>query len=144
MNTSSSVNTLQTATAAFEAGAGLALLSFPSVAVALLLGVPLETPASLAVARVGGAALLTLGVAFWIARGDTQSAAARGLVTAMVVYNLGVALILAAAGVRTQPVGILLWPAVVLHVSMTVWCVMSLLSGKPEGPELGNAVRAHE
>src|SRR6266446_5276721 len=107
MNTSSSVNTLQTATAAFEAGAGLALLCFPSVAVALLLGVPLETPASLAVARVGGA------------------------------------LILAAAGVRTQPVGILLWPAVVLHVSMTVWCVMSLLSGNPEGPELGNAVRAH-
>ena len=52
MNTSSSVNTLQTATAAFEAGAGLALLCFPSVAVALLLGVPLETPASLAVARV--------------------------------------------------------------------------------------------
>src|SRR5258708_22683249 len=103
MNTCSSVNTLQTATAAFEAGAGLALLCFPSVAVALLLGVPLETPASLAVARVGGAALLTLGVAVLISRGDTQSASARGLGTPMAGYNLLLAPFFVAAPVLTQP-----------------------------------------
>ena len=125
-NSSSSVDALQSATAVIEAGAGLALLSFPSAAVALLLGAPLETPAGLTVARVGGAALLTLGAAFWLARGDTQSRAARGLVAAMVLYNLGVAIILGAAGIRSQPVGIVLWPAVVLHAAMTIWCIMSL------------------
>jgi len=125
-NSSSSVDALQTATAVIELGAGLALLSFPSAAVALLLGAPLEASAALTLARVAGAALLTLGAASWLARGDTQSRAARGLVAAMVLYNLGVAIILGAAGVRSQPVGIALWPAVVLHAAMTIWCIMSL------------------
>ena len=125
-SSSSSVDALQTATAVIEAGAGVALLCLPSAAVALLLGAPLETSAGLTVARVGGAALLTLGAALWLARGDTQSRAARGLVAAMVLYNLGAAIILGAAGVRSQPVGIALWPAVVLHAGMTIWCIMSL------------------
>ncbi len=121
-----SVNALCAATVVIEAGAGLALLCFPSAAVALLLGAPLEAPAGLTVARVGGAALLTLGVACWLARGDMQSRAARGLVSAMVLYNLGAAIILGAAGLRSQPVGIVLWPAVVLHSAMTIWCIISL------------------
>jgi hypothetical protein len=125
-NSSSSVDALQTATALIELGAGLAILSFPSAAVALLLGAPLETPGALTVARVAGAALLTLGAAFWLARGDTQSRAARGLVAAMVLYNLGATIILGAAGIRSQRVGIVLWPAVVLHAAMTIWCIMSL------------------
>ena len=125
-NSSWSVDALQTATALIELGAGFALLSFPSAMVALLLGAPLETPGALTVARVGGAALLTLGAAFWLARGDKQSRAARGLVAAMVLYNPGAAIILGAAGIRSQPVGIVLWPAVVLHGAMTIWCIMSL------------------
>jgi hypothetical protein len=48
----------------------------------------------------------------------------------MVIYNLGVAVILGAVGIRSQPVGVALWPAVVLHVAMTVWCIINLLSGK--------------
>ncbi len=105
----------------------MALLCIPSAAVQILLGAPLDPPAALAVARVGGAALLTLGVACWLARGDTNSRAARGLIAAMVIYNLGVALILAAAGIRLSPVGFVLWPAaVVLHAVMAIWCIMSL------------------
>ncbi len=134
---SSSVDALQTTTAVMEAGAGFALLCFPSVTVALLLGAPLETSDALTLARVAGTALLTLGVAFWLARGDTQSRAARGLVAAMVLYNPGAAIILAAAGIRSQSVGIALWPAVVLHAAMTIWCIMSLrYSSLGEG--LGN------
>jgi hypothetical protein len=132
------VNTLYATTAVIEAGAGLALLCLPSAAVDLLLGAPLETPAAFTVARVGGAGLLTLGVACWLARSDAQSLAGRGLVTAMLIYNLAVALILGAAGLHSRPVGILLWPAVVLHAAMTIWCVISLLSWKPERPELGS------
>jgi hypothetical protein len=123
---SSSAEALLIATTVIEAGAGLALLSFPSRAVELLLGAPLESADALTVARVGGTALLTLGAASWLARGDTQSRAARGLVAAMVLYNLGVALVLGAFGIHSERVGIALWPAVVLHTAMTVWCIMSL------------------
>jgi hypothetical protein len=133
------VNSLNVTTAVIEAGAGLALLCLPSAAAKLLLGTPLQEPSACVVARVGGAGLLTLGVACWLARGDTQSSAARGLITAMVIYNPGVALILAAAGLRSEPVGVLLWPAVVLHTAMTAWCIVSLrypsIAQRPENPK---------
>lgn len=106
----------------------MALLCLPSAAANLLLGAPLQQPAAFTVARIGGAGLLTLGVACWLARNDAQSPAARGLIAAMVIYNSGVALILGSAGVRSQSVGIILWPAVVLHTVMTAWCIMSLRS----------------
>ena len=82
------------------------------------------------VARVGGMGLLTLGVACWLARDDARSRAAKGLVAAMVLYNLGVALILGAAGIRAHLIGLALWPAVTLHAVMAVWCIVSLLSLK--------------
>jgi hypothetical protein len=124
------VEALLTATAVIEAGAGLALLSVPSAAAKLLLGAPLEAPDAITIARLGGAGLLTLGVAFWLARGDSRSRAARGLVAAVAIYNLGAVLILGAAGLRSQSVGIALWPAVVLHAVMTAWCIASLLTGE--------------
>jgi len=126
MNSSSSVYALQSATAVIEAGAGVALLSFPSDAAKLLLGSPLDAPDALTVARIGGMALLTLGAAFWLARGDAQSRASKGLIAAMVLYNLGAAFILAAAGVGSRRVGVALWPAVALHATMTAWCIMSV------------------
>jgi hypothetical protein len=94
--------------------------------VELLLGAPLVAPEELAVARIGGAGLLTLGAAFWLARGDTQSRAARGLVTAVVLYNVAVVFILGFVGIRFERVGLVLWPAVALHIAMTIWCIMSL------------------
>jgi hypothetical protein len=121
------VKALHIVTAVIEAGAGLALLGFPSAVAMLLLGTPLETSSAVTVARVGGAGLLALGVACWLARGDTQSRAARGLVSAMVLYNLGAVIILGAAGFRSQPVGVALWPVVILHATMTVWCIRDLL-----------------
>ena len=124
---------LLTATANIEMGAGLALLCFPSAAAVLLVGAPLEAPAALTVARVGGAGLVSLGAACWLARGDTQSRTARGLVTAMLLYNIGAVLILAAFGIRSQTIGVLLWPAVVLHATMACWCIVNLGSGKPAG-----------
>jgi hypothetical protein len=118
---------LLTVTAVIELGAGVALLCLPSATVTLLLGSGLDTSAAVALGRVGGAALLALGVACWFAQYDAQSCAARGLVSAMVLYNLGAAIILGAAGIRSQPVGIALWPAVVLHAVMTIWCVTRLV-----------------
>ena len=109
-----------------ELGAGLALLGFPAPVVMLLAGAPLEGPAAFTVARVGGAGLLALGVACWLARGDAQSRAARGLVAAMLVYNIAAAAVLAYAGIGCGLRGVALWPAVVLHAGMACWCVACL------------------
>jgi hypothetical protein len=120
------MNRLLTLTALLEAVTGLALLAVPSIVVRLLLGAEISG-ASIPLGRVAGAALFALGVACWLAKYDEQSCAARGLVTAMVLYNLGTVVILGAAGIRSQSVGVALWPAVILHAAMTVWCITSLL-----------------
>ncbi len=114
---------LLTVTAVIEVGAGLAILVVPSAAVALLLGASLDTPAAVAAGRVAGAALLTLGVACWVARRDGQSRAAAGLVAAMLLYNTVAVAILAYAGLGSGLDGIALWPAVVLHTAMAAWCL---------------------
>ena len=100
-------------------------MAMPAIVVRLLLGAKISG-ATIPLGRVAGVALLTLGVASWLASYDEQSCAARGLVSAMVLYNLGAVVILGAAGMGSQPVGIALWPAVILHAAMAVWCVASL------------------
>jgi hypothetical protein len=120
------MKSLYTVTAAIELGAGLALLCFPSATVVLLLGSGLDTSAAGILGRVAGAALLALGVACWLARDDTQSRAARGLVVAMLMYNIAATAVLAFAGIGLRLHGAALWPAVVLHAAMAVWCVACL------------------
>ena len=119
---------LLTLEAVIEVGAGLGMVVLPSLLVTLLLGSSLDTPVALTVARVAGVALLALGIACWLARHDGQSRAARGLLGAMVVYNAGVFMVLAYAGIALGLSGIGLWPVAVVHAAMTVWCVMGLLN----------------
>ena len=118
---------LYTVTAAIELGAGLALLCSPSATVVLLVGSGLDTSAAMTLGRVAGGALLALGVACWLARDDTQSRAARGLVAAMLVYNVATVALLAFASIGLRLHGVALWPAVVLHAAMAVWCITTLL-----------------
>ncbi len=114
-------------TGIIETATGLGLMAVPSVVVRLLLGSPLDTSAAVVLARVAGAALLALGVACWLARDDTQSRAARGLVVAMLMYNIPATAFLAFAGIGLGLHGVVLWPAVVLHAVMAIWCIMTLL-----------------
>ena len=120
------MKTLLIVTSVLEAGVGVALLCRPSETISLLLGSPLDTPAAIVLGRVAGAALLTLGIANWFAQFDSQSRAARGLVTAMTVYNLGAAAVLALAGLQLST-GLALWPVVILHAGMFAWCIESLV-----------------
>src|SRR5216110_680642 len=113
-------------TGIIEMATGLGLVAVPSVVVRLLLGSPLGTSAAVMLARVAGAALLALGVACWLARDDTQSRAARGLVVAMLMYNLIATAVLAFAGIGLGLHGVALWPAVVLHAVMAIWCIVCL------------------
>jgi len=120
------MKTLLIVTAVLELGAGLALLCCPAATAVLLLGSSLDTPVALTVARVAGAALLALGVACWLARGDGRSRAARGLGAAMLLYKLDAVTILASGGIGSGLIGVGLWPGVVLHAAMAVWCIACL------------------
>ena len=88
-----------------EAMTGLALLLVPSLVCRLLLGEDL-TGIAIAVARVTGIALIALALACW--PGPPR--------LGMLVYGAVVALYLAYVGVVDGLAGVLLWPAVALHV----------------------------
>jgi hypothetical protein len=92
-----------------EVATGLALLVLPSLVGRLLLG---EDIAGIAipVARVAGVALVALGIACW--PGPAR--------VGMLIYSAAVAVYLACIGFVGDTVGVLLWPAVVLHVILTV------------------------
>ena len=93
---------------AAEAATGLALLVVPSLVGQLLLGEELTGIAAV-VARVAGIALISLGLACW--PGPPR--------VGMLVYSAGVALYLAFSGIAGGAAGILLWPAVALHLILT-------------------------
>ena len=118
-------------TAMLEAGAGLGLLAVPSAVASLMLGSSLDTPAAVAVARIAGVALLALGVACWLARHDELGRSARSLVGAMVVYNAGVIGVLVYEAVGVAMAGVALWPTVIAHAAMGVWCITRLRGAHP-------------
>lgn len=112
--------------AVIEAGAGLALLLIPTVAVSALLRIPLDTPAGLVAGRIAGAALVALAIACWQARNGERGSAATGVVEAMSFYNFAAAMVLVYAAIRLDLRSSLLWPAIVLHFCLGVWCVSNL------------------
>jgi hypothetical protein len=91
-----------------EAATGLALLIFPALAGQLLLGEEL-TGVAIPVARVAGIALIALGIACWPGP----------LLVGMLTYSTIATLYLAYLGFAGGLTGVLLWPAVGLHVILT-------------------------
>jgi hypothetical protein len=96
---------------------------------AILIGAPFETKADSVVGRVAGAALLSLGVASWLARNDEHDRAATGLIVSLLLYNFAAFVVLAYAGLGLRLFGIGLWPAVLLHAVMAVWCFFNVGPG---------------
>ena len=91
-----------------EAVMGLALLLVPSLVGQWLLGAEL-TGIGVTVARVAGIALVALGIACWPGTP----------LIGMLTYSAAVTLYLAYVGFAGAATGILLWPAVILHVILT-------------------------
>jgi hypothetical protein len=110
-------------TAVMEVGAGVALFVAPAFVISLVF-VSSEIQIAVAIARLAGAALISLGAACWWARHDEVSTTSRGLVNSLLIYNAAiVALVLAGSLGARSP---LLWALAILHGAMGIWCVMSL------------------
>ena len=117
---------------AAEAATGLVLAVAPSFLVELLLGAAPGTAAGTTVSRVAGAAIFALGVACWLARQDAASRAASGLIAAMLLYNSAVVAILVLAWTNQGLSGVALWPVVLAHTALAIWCVVALSAGNEE------------
>ena len=113
-------------TAVVEIATGLALLGLPAVVLASLLGIQAAVEETLVVSRIAGAALLAIGVASALARDDERSPAQHGLLTGFLTYDVLVALLLVYSALAVQLIGPALWPAVVLHTLLTIWCILCL------------------
>jgi len=113
------VKSLLVFAAVSEAATGVALLIVPSLVGQLLFGTELIGIA-MTVARLTGIALIALGVACW--PGPP--------LVGMLIYSAAVTLYLTYIGFAGSLTGILLWPAVVLHVILTALLAWASTSEK--------------
>jgi hypothetical protein len=98
--------------AAAEAATGVILLAYPPIVVRLLFAADISG-AGVETSRFAGISLIGLGVACWPAEGSAQP------LYGMLTYSTLATLYMFAIGVGGY-VGILLWPAVVVHAILTV------------------------
>ena len=98
--------------ASIEAATGIVLMIYPPLLSALLLGEGVSR-AGMALGRVAGFALFSLGLACW--PGADSAGTSNPALRALLTYNLLTTLYLAFLGLAGQSVGRLLWPAVALH-----------------------------
>jgi hypothetical protein len=94
-----------------EAATGLMLIVYPAIVVRLLCGLEING-SGVIVSRIFGISLVAMGVACWPAEGSAQP------LYGMLTYTALAALYLIGLGISGD-VGILLWPAVGVHVILT-------------------------
>jgi hypothetical protein len=113
-------------TAAVEGVLGLFLVMLPDRPLTLLIGADNLAPETLLVGRFAGVALLAIGVVSGLARDDGGSPALRAVLAGILTYDVAAAALLVYAAIVMQMAGPVLWPAVVLHAALAVWCVLCL------------------
>ena len=116
--------TLVKVSGAIEAATGVALIAAPELVARVLLGAELAA-SGVAVARLAGCGLLSLGLACWPGSEDAAPQAVR----ALVIYNLLAGLYLGYLRVGGGFISYLLWPACVLHLVLGVLLVRAAYLG---------------
>ena len=104
---------LTTVSAAIEAATGIALIALPGLVARVLLGTNLSD-SGMAIGRLAGCALFSLGLACW----PTADSISPSAVWALFAYNLLAALYLGYLRVSGEFVAFLLWPACALHAAL--------------------------
>ena len=87
------------------------MLAVPALVIGLLLGDGLSQT-GVAVTRVLGIALMSVGVAGWESQIESARLAPRA---GLCIYNVGVAIVLVILAIVGGMHGILLWPTALLH-----------------------------
>jgi hypothetical protein len=123
------MKTLLIAEFAVVALAGLPLALFPSATISLLLGPELDHQVGTFVGRGAGTALLTLGIACWLARNESQDRATTELILAMLLYDTAVVAVFFSARSAPGISDIDLWPAVEVHLGLGACCLVCLGKG---------------
>jgi hypothetical protein len=115
-----------TTAAAIEAAVtGLILLVSPLLFGWLILGAELSEPGQ-ALGRLSGIALLGFALTSW-----PGGPAAYSVTRAMLVYNLLATIYLCNLGIAGKTVGILLWPAVLLHLLLMILLAIDRSTSRP-------------
>ena len=120
--------TLLKVTAIIEGTTGFILAVVPSLIVPILLKASLDDPIAVLFARLAGAALLIVAISCWVSRTSKQSAWMR---FAMLGYNIFAICLLVYAALVAGLSGPGLWPTVILHVGLLIWCLMLIV--QPDG-----------
>jgi hypothetical protein len=121
--------TLFIATAILEAPTGILLLLAPAFVVNLLLDSEISTNTELTICRVGGSAILALGIACWLARDNENTSSAKALTGGMLVYNFMVFVTLANSAYLSTITPVLI-AVLIIHLALGIACFYSLKSLK--------------
>jgi hypothetical protein len=106
-----------------EAALGLVLLVYPPIVVRLFLDAEIAGT-GIVMGRLAGIALIALGVACW--PGSATAQALWGMLT----YSALATLYMAYLGIGGEWVGVLLWPATVIHAILTTLLVRAWLNNQ--------------
>jgi hypothetical protein len=112
-------------TAVLETLTGISLLLAPAFIVQLLLGSEISTETEFTICRIGGSALIALGMICWLARQDVKSGASKALVGGLFVYNALVFITLANSAYIAQTTPALI-SALVVHLALGIACIFQL------------------
>jgi len=110
---------------AIEFATGIALLAVPDLVARVLLGTALSD-SGIAVARLAGCGLLSLGLACW----QTADVVSPQATRALFVYNTLAGMYLGYLRVSGSFTGPLLLPACVLHLAVGLLLALPALAGK--------------
>jgi hypothetical protein len=106
-----------------ETTTGLSAIVIPSIVIQLLFATDVNG-ITIIISRLAGICLISLGIACW--PGEYFSQALR----AMFIYNILVAIFFVYIGLSSTLVGILLWPAAILHLGIDILLIRGLLRSK--------------
>ena len=109
-----------------ETVTGLGLLLDPAGGASALFGAPVEG-SGVAIGRIGGAGLLSLGIACWLARKTPMAPASVGVAWAYLAYNVVACVTLAWAGVTLGDSSLPAQGAAVLHGVLGAALLVALL-----------------